>query len=398
MNFAFEVVPMLRLFRFLRGYVIVNFYGDNIEKLLNAIAANRLSIWDMRCRKGFISAAVSVASFKKLRFIKRPYKVKLRIVKKAGLPFFIEKHKNRTGFLIGAVLFILLIKFMSSFIWIVEISGNERIKNSEVKLNCKEIGIVEGIRKSKISSKLDAQELMLINENIAWASLNIEGCRLTVNISETRDIQKNESNKPTNIKASYDGIIKKIDVTSGNVLVKPGDAVKKGDILVSGIIENLNSTIFVRSSGTITAQTQRIYQSTQKYVQDVSRHAARREKRKVLTIFDINIPLFLSQINNPVNEKITVSNAKLFGAKLPIYITEYSYYNSNTVTVNYSESELLKLLEKDIENKMALDAPMSFIEKSSEVEAKKDSLTLTKTFICEENISYTEDIIMGPIN
>ena len=62
---------------------------------------------------------------------------------------------------------------------------------------------------------------------------------------------------PTNLKAAADGIIKRIDVTSGNCIVKVGDTVAKGDILVSGMEERADGTKFVHSAGRVTAVIER---------------------------------------------------------------------------------------------------------------------------------------------
>ena len=57
--------------------------------------------------------------------------------------------------------------------------------------------------------------------------------------------------------ATADGIIKKMDIVSGNSVVKVGQAVKKGDLLVSGIIETVDGTRFVKSKGTVLATSEK---------------------------------------------------------------------------------------------------------------------------------------------
>ena len=47
--------------------------------------------------------------------------------------------------------------FLSNFVWIINVEGNVYLTNEQILDCCKKIGIYEGIAKSKINSKYDAQ-------------------------------------------------------------------------------------------------------------------------------------------------------------------------------------------------------------------------------------------------
>jgi hypothetical protein len=56
---------------------------------------------------------------------------------------------------------------------------------------------------------------------------------------------------PANIVADRDCVIEEITVVKGTPVVKVGDTVRRGDLLISGIIETENGTEYVRAEGTV---------------------------------------------------------------------------------------------------------------------------------------------------
>ena len=57
-----------------------------------------------------------------------------------------------------------------------------------------------------------------------------------------------DSTTPCNIVASQDGTIMGIEATVGVAEVRSGDAVLKGDLLISGITENLDKTYNLKAA------------------------------------------------------------------------------------------------------------------------------------------------------
>ncbi len=215
---------MLSLYRFLCGILEVEFFGVYPEKVLNLCSKNGINIWSSRYLKQKIRCKMTVKSFLKLPLILQKSGIRVHILKKSGFPFFMRRYNRRIGLFLGIVMFFVFLQIMSGFIWIIDIEGNEKVNDNEIYSSLGEMGIIEGIKKSKIDSKNDAQELLLKMDKLAWASLNIEGCKLTVNVTEIT--QKTQDNSvATNLISTSDGTITHIDITMGNCLVKMGDVV-----------------------------------------------------------------------------------------------------------------------------------------------------------------------------
>lgn len=389
---------MIWLWRYLFGYLNITIYGENAERVLNAAAKNGVNIWNLRCKKGNIIGNIGIKNFIRLRQIKRGIKCKVKINKKIGFIFKTKKYINRFGIFTGIIVYFLILFFLSNFVWIINVNGNSNIHTSEILKTCKKIGIYEGAPKNKINTKYDAQRFLLHQKGVSWSALNIEGCVLTINLSEAEITDKAERQIPSNIKANIDGKIKKIDVTTGNVSVKVGDTVSKGDLLVSGVIENLASTHFVHSEGIIVAETKRVFSAEGKYLQNITQETKEHLKRYTLSIFNIKIPLYFGSIKTPHNYKKEIKNLKVFNKKIPIKIACENYNITEKINITYDKALLEEMLYREIKKQVEKFDFINCAQEESEVIYTDSGILLKVSYICEENIAVQDKILLDTVN
>ncbi len=382
---------MLWLFRYIFGFLTVLFYGEFPEKILNIAASNRMFLWNSRLVKKGIECRISVKDFRNLPYVLRKSGIRVHILKKHGLPFKLAKNRKRIGIITGFAIFMIFLKVMSGYVWIIEVTGNSRVDKNEIISALEEIGIKEGVKRKNINSKFQKEKLLLEMDGLAWASLNLEGCRLTVNVSEIKN-ETEQSNIPTNLKAKADGIIKKIDVVSGNCIVKCGDTVKTGDVLVSGIIERQSGTEFVRSQGVITATTERSVTVSGKFKQKITTESGKGKSKSVLDLFSLKIPLYLGKENKSYNEYKAQETLSLFGQNLPVRIYKKKFMYTEEYTVTYTPEKLQEKLEKEIAEKLKKQDIKKYTVLNSEIGKTETELTLTQIISAEENIAVSEDI------
>lgn len=379
---------MLFLYRFFCGILKVEFSGIFPEKILNLCAKNGINVWSARYKNNKIFCFITVRDFLKLPKILRKNSVRVHILEKKGFPFFVKKYKNRFGILTGFIIFFAFLYIMSGFIWVVEVEGNKTVSDSAVISLCEDLGLKAGVRTERIDTKNDAQSLLLKTDKLAWAGINIEGCRLTVNVSEVT--QKKEDNSvATNLKATADGIISHIDVTSGNCVVKVGDTVKKGDILVSGIIENASGTKFVHSIGSIIAETEETVSLSGKFIKQIKLPTGKKAKRSVLEFFTIKIPLYIGRQRGDFETKTNIKETTLFSNKLPItlYTKEFMFYENQTRQLSYDE--LCAELDKK------LSAMHTGSVKSKEFTQTADGVILHAVINEKKDITVSENLILA---
>ncbi len=386
------------LWRFLTGFLQIEIDAESAEKLLNKARLNGIHIWNLHCKKGKITGNITIKDFISLRYAKRGIKCRIKIVDKKGLIFNTRQYKNRFGILVGFVAFFVVLVMLSNYIWIIKVEGNKRIPTGEIIKNCKKIGISEGVLKSKINNKYDAQKLQLMLDDIAWCSLNTEGSILTVNLSETALSDKEDRKYPTNLKAAFDGKIKTINVTSGNTVVKVNEYVTKGDLLVSGIIQNLSSDIIVHSSGEIIAETKRVFSAEGRYIQEQMLPTKQIHNRYTISFFNLKLPLFLGNIKAENNYKNDAHTLRLFGRKIPIKIASEKYEILDKKTIKYDKSKLENILLKDIKKQINSFDFINFKEINRETIKSGQGILLKVEYLCEENIATEDKILLNTEN
>lgn len=382
---------MLYLYRLAVGYLRVVFYGDSSERILDLTAKNRITLWDSRLTKKGIESSITVNDFKSLREIIKKSGIKVHILKKRGLPFKLNKNRKRMGLVLGGIFFISFLITMSGYIWVINVEGNNYVKSDEIINICAEMGIKIGTPKRNINPRQQRQTLLLKAEELSWASLNVEGSKLTVNVSETARVHKDTN--AYNIKASKDGIIKKIDVTNGSCVVKIGDIVKKGDLLISGVVEESDATKFVNSEGSIFAATTNEIKVAEKFERLLEIPNGKTAKRCVIEFFALKIPLYLGGVKGEYKAEFKKKNLKLFETQLPICLYEKKFIFNSVREITSTKEELESLLEERLKKK--LEMYDNHKELSKEFIKKKDGMELVYKFETVENISTKDKIFVS---
>ena len=229
--------------KYLSGYLKIQILGYSPERFLNLCSHQKINLWDLNVKDRTYEMKISVRDFLKLKPIIRKTKTKVKVVERYGFPFFLQKYKTRYFLFSGLLIGILFLFFMSVFIWEIEIDGNIRCSDEEIKMFLKEIDVSEGKRKKEISCEEIAELLRGNFEDIIWVSASMDGVELKIEVKENMDrVYEDESEKvaPMDIIADKDGMITSIITSKGRPMVKAGDMIKKGDLLVSGSIEMYN--------------------------------------------------------------------------------------------------------------------------------------------------------------
>jgi len=229
---------ILKLWNYIRGYVIILIEGYFPEKFINICISRGIFLWDITREKNCImKMKVGIDAFRKIRRIARKTGCRVRILSKKGLPFVSHKYRKRKTFIVGCLVFILMVCTLSSFIWSIQIKGNKLIPTERLLEKLNAIGLKAGKCRYYINKEEIYNQMMIDIKELAWMSIDLSGTKAIVEVSERAMPPKIvEKNVPCNITADKDGIIKSIFVKAGTPLVKVGETVKKGDLLVSGIV------------------------------------------------------------------------------------------------------------------------------------------------------------------
>lgn len=251
---------LFKLWNYIRGYVIIVVEGYFLEKFINICIHRQIYLWDMKRQKhGSMTLKVSINGFRLLRPVARKTTSRVRIYSKRGLPFVMNRYKKRKFFIAGAIVFAMLFYVLSSFIWTIELSGNSTIASSLIMAKLAEYEVKPGILKYNVDTEHIVSSLMLDIKELAWVGVSVKGTKVKVEIEERvkpRSLISGDSY--CNIVAYRGGLVKSVIARVGQQMVKPGDTVVKGQVLISGTVVSKNEEVPprpVHASGEVTALT-----------------------------------------------------------------------------------------------------------------------------------------------
>lgn len=227
----------------LKGSVKISVSGLNTERFINICHNNGILLNNVITTDNSCSMEISVNDFKKIRKPAHICRVKVKITDKDGLPFVMHKYRRRYFFVYGIMIFILVSIIMSGYLWRIDINGNMHYSSKEIINYINGMNIHYGMRTGKISCQEIETGLRKNFDRITWVSADVSGSRLHINIKEDdSSVRTQTDTSQADISAGCDGRIVSIVTRSGTPIVKAGDEVKKGDVLVTSKVESFNES------------------------------------------------------------------------------------------------------------------------------------------------------------
>lgn len=322
----------------------------------------------------------------------------ITIERKRGAVYFISKYLRRFGIYAGILFCIAVSLFLSNIVLEIRVVGAD---SEYVESSVKEILAQEGIKAGANIHSINFLEvqtrLFEASSDVSWVSIGHSGSVVTVNISTPYNKVKSEEGRiPCNIIAAHDGRIVSADVLAGEFTSLIGSGVKKGDILVSGIVDNPNGNAYYRHSiAKIIAEYEEIIIFDQKLYDRIETDGNTVYKKSIC-FFEYEIPL--PGFKHPSeNSRISSDYAPImfFGLKLPIGIKTYGYTEIITknkiFSIESAQSELnikLDIYEKNlISDKKIIQREISF-------ELIDDTERLTAKYLLMGDISSESPIFV----
>lgn len=218
-----------------KGMVTAQISGVDIAEFINKCTKEGIFLTKSIPEQDSFIVSVRSHEAKKLMRVVRGNKGRIKILKKEGWIFSWLKIRRKQGLFWGLVLIAGLLYLALGHIWSYDISGNVRYSNDEVIALVQKYGLNQGVSKKNLRLEDTAQEILKdYNGDIAWIWLGTHGTVLEVRIKEM-DRTNTDYDKAADIIAADDAVVTDILPLSGEAVVKAGDAVSKGDILIKGV-------------------------------------------------------------------------------------------------------------------------------------------------------------------
>ena len=183
----------------------------------------------------------------------------LHLTRKTGYYWHLKSLMHRPVLLVGIVLLFFLTLFVPSRILFLKVEGNKLVSTRQIIEKCQEFGITFGCSRRQIRSEKLKNALLEQIPQLEWAGVNTAGCVATVTVSERPQSQEPPAGITAinSIVAIRDGIITECTVTRGKALCRVGQAVKAGQMLISGYTDCGISIRAEGAKGEVFGQTER---------------------------------------------------------------------------------------------------------------------------------------------
>ncbi len=384
---------------YILGYLKIVVEGYYIERFINICTNKKILIWNLKRENGVkLYLNIGINDFKKISEVCRKTKCKVKIESKHGIPFLLQKYKKRKIFLLLLIIVAFCIYFSSNYVWNIEVIEENNQDLPNIMQDLQNAGLSVGTQKRKIDTKEIINSIRLNREDVAWMGIELKGTNAIVKVVKADEApQIIDDTEYCNIVADKDGIITKINAQNGTAIVNVGDVVKKGTILIAGVMEGkYTEPRYLHAIGEIEAKvwytkTKKIYYKQTNYEQ-----TGREENNYAIKInnFKINLPKGVSkfELYDTIEQE---KKLKIFSnLYLPISIIKTTNKETTKVEQNYSYNEALEVgkkeLEQEIENE--IKNKENILNKTVNTYKNSEYVEISMTYEVLENIGTNEKI------
>ena len=289
------------------------------------------------------------------------------IVKVSGAVRLFRFLTAKKGMLIGCLVSVIILNMLSGLIFSFEILTDDRKIKNDVMALLYQNGIKAGSYTDDINFTSAERALKQKVEGISWAGISVQGCKVIIDIVE--NVEKPEFTQrrlPTNLIARDSGVIDKVDIVDGQLMTTVGSGVKKGDVIVSGdvlgdlhysrkgFVKHFYVHYYTRSIGKVYGSFERHETFFQPYTAAEKTITGEPERKRFLTLFDVDIPLFFEAESESLIGEYREEKLSFFGVDLPVgtkstELTRYAYIERpiSQAEAKYRASELAKTYENN---------------------------------------------------
>lgn len=251
-----------------KGTVIIEVEGFFVERFINLCKTQNIEITDIRyITGGLISIKTASNNLSALKKTASQTKCKIKIKKRKGIYFVLFRYKKRRMFFLLFVLLLFFAIVFSTYIFRINITGNNRISDEEILKVLKKADVYVGKNRLFVDERKAGNLLRTEIYDIAWVGVEVKGTKINVKIVEKTLMEDEENeNIQGNIVSNKSGIITKIIAENGTPRLLTGSYIEKGMVAIEGVIESeLIGNVSVHAKGILRVKNTYTYEISEKY-------------------------------------------------------------------------------------------------------------------------------------
>jgi similar to stage IV sporulation protein len=376
-----------KLNKYKRGIITIEIQSHIPEKFINLLWKSGVQIKNIR-KKSITTMImdINLRDFNSIKDMAQRTNTRIKVLSRKGITFFLIKMRRRTALVGGVIIFAVMLYYLSGFIWTIDIQTENNLAPYEIRQQLMSYGIIPGIRKSSINVYKLQENMIKSNENVMYFKARIEGARLYISaVEKIPPPNVTQENTPSNLVAKKDGQIVRVYTVKGTAVVKKGDIVKAGQIVVKGEQGKEGSTYAVHAQGTVFANT--FYEEIKTVpVKGVKKERTGQSIENVY-IEILGKKLYLKNSLNKFKSYDKIVENSRFAKKEIYYEVKETKYDLDPQKIVNSTSEDLyaKILQ-------SLDKTVKVVDKKVESQPEGDNYKIRVLVIAEEDIAVVEKL------
>ncbi len=393
----------MRLIDFFAGVCRFSADASDAERLLNLLLRTKFVYRDFSVTEGRSVLYCSERTAVRLAALCSQAGIETEWTRVYGLPTLRGELRRRWGLIVGAAAAAALLILGESVIWDVRVTGCDRVLTvTEAEAIFAECGVHPGVFRRSLKTDRIAAEAVIRSDKLAWAAVNIRGTTAVIEVREQLEPTNSEYPPPDdgfdgeNLIASCDGLVKELEVISGKPVVGRGQLVKKGELLVSGVIDSTRIGFRVtRARGEVRAETTHFIEVSVPYEYEKKTPDGRQFLEIWLIFFSKEIKLF-GKGGNTGEECGTISSRDLLslpgGKVVPVGLGRVRRVGYTYSAATRSADAAARIAEFELARRIADLLPEGAypVRKTVVREAGESEYRISCELTCVENIAVSQ--------
>ena len=249
----------MELMRYFDGILTVELVSANISAIMSRIQSEGFAIWNIETYDPFtVRFQISRRKWKKLKHICQKREETIRILAVQGVYKHLVGLKRRPVLMVGLAFLLIFSLWIPGQVFFVRVEGNTSVPTRQIVEAAANCGIAFGASRREVRSEKVKNALLETLPQLSWAGVNTNGCVAIIMVRE-RDEMTPAPEKPqvSSIVASRDGVIRQLTVLKGSGLCRVGQAVRAGEVLISGYTDCGLMIQAAAAQGEVFAETKR---------------------------------------------------------------------------------------------------------------------------------------------
>lgn len=241
------------------AWIILELSAGDLGSAVRTITASGIPLYDI-AQNSDLSATfrINKKDYGSIQHMAKRKGWTVRILERKGLFWLMRRIFMRPA-LVGVLGLILMISiFLPGKVLLVEVEGNERIPEKRILEAARQSGIGFWADRRQVRSEKMKNALLGALPELQWAGVNTYGSRAVITVRErAEEAQQQAQFGVSSVVAARDGVILSTVATRGSCVVTPGQAVREGELLISGVMDYGLTVRMTQAEGEIFAQTRR---------------------------------------------------------------------------------------------------------------------------------------------